>query len=76
MREKLDKYTRELEQKQVLLDQTKNYDRKLRDMRAALGFVFGVAGMKPTQVPSSLSEKLTRDLTSTTLGNQDLEQAL
>jgi hypothetical protein len=27
MREKLDKYQRELEQKQVLLDQTKKYDR-------------------------------------------------
>ena len=45
-------------------------------MRAAMGFVFGRAGMKPKQVPNNLKEKLTPYLDDIRIMNKDLESAL
>lgn len=72
MREKLDRYKHELNQKQQLLDQTKKYDKQLRDMRASLGFVFGSVGMKKADVPSFLKEKLTSDINEIKLSRAEL----
>ena len=72
MREKLDRYKNELNQKQQLLDQTKKYDRQLRDMRATLGFVFGSVGMKKGDVPGFLGEKLTADINEVKVSRNEL----
>jgi len=37
-----------------MLDLTKKYDMQLRDMRAAIGFMLGFAGLQRDQVPKNL----------------------
>ena len=59
-----------------MLEQTKKYDRQLRDMRAALGFAFCAVGMKKGDVPGYLSEKLIADINEIKVSSRELLNAL